>query len=330
MRPIPLMRPPVLRPYVELVERAGSDLAPLRDRWYAAVAEPHGLIPLAHAASLVDQSARALGAESLALRLGSDTPVTRLEGWNALLAAAPSVGGFLQRAIGASGRFNSGYRLWTVRRGDAVWLHIRYTRSLRHARAHVLDYTIALWISAFRSMLAPDWRATELHLEGDPPRHAEALANLARRICFREPCLAIVFPRWILAQPVAGPRATGTELVGPDPARDFAASVRQAVASLMRLGDVRVATAAEVAGESQRTFQRHLAEAGLSFSKLVDEARFDAARDLLADPGLRVVDVAAALGYGDAANFTRAFRRWSGVPPQDFRRAGSARLDLVE
>jgi AraC-like DNA-binding protein len=42
---------------------------------------------------------------------------------------------------------------------------------------------------------------------------------------------------------------------------------------------------------------------------------------LLRDPDVRIVDVSAELGYTDSANFTRAFRRWAGVPPLAFRRA---------
>ena len=72
---------------------------------------------------------------------------------------------------------------------------------------------------------------------------------------------------------------------------------------------------------SVRSLQRHLAASNLCFSRLVEEARFEAASVLLRDPDVRIVDVSAELGYSDAANFTRAFRRWAGVPPLDFRRA---------
>jgi AraC-like DNA-binding protein len=49
---------------------------------------------------------------------------------------------------------------------------------------------------------------------------------------------------------------------------------------------------------------------------------------MLADPRVKVIDVSNELGYSDSANFTRAFRRWSGVAPQLFRRGG--RTDLAE
>jgi AraC-like DNA-binding protein len=84
------------------------------------------------------------------------------------------------------------------------------------------------------------------------------------------------------------------------------------------------AESAATAGMSERSFQRHLAEAGLRFSRLVEEARFDVARSLLANRTLRVIDVSTELGYRDSANFTRAFRRWSGISPQLFRRVIAA------
>jgi AraC-like DNA-binding protein len=90
--------------------------------------------------------------------------------------------------------------------------------------------------------------------------------------------------------------------------------------SLVGLGLPRLELAAEVAGMSQRSFQRRLAEAGLRFGRLVEEARFEAARRMLRDPGVKIVEISAQLGYRDSANFTRAFRRWTGVAPQVFRR----------
>jgi AraC-like DNA-binding protein len=73
---------------------------------------------------------------------------------------------------------------------------------------------------------------------------------------------------------------------------------------------------------SERSLQRRLAEHGLRFARLVEEARFEAAQRLLREPGRKIVDVSLALGYTDSANFTRAFRRWAGVPPQAFRQVG--------
>jgi len=80
-----------------------------------------------------------------------------------------------------------------------------------------------------------------------------------------------------------------------------------------------LAEVAEMAGVSTRSFQRKLALAGITYSGLLDTARFDKARKLLLDTDSKIIDVAFASGYADPAHFTRAFRRIAGVTPRQFR-----------
>ena len=84
-------------------------------------------------------------------------------------------------------------------------------------------------------------------------------------------------------------------------------------------GPPRLHTVAREARCSVRTLQRRLRDAGLTYTRVLDEARLEAAAQLLREPELRVVDVAVDLGYSDQANFTRAFRRWAGISPTQFR-----------
>lgn len=70
---------------------------------------------------------------------------------------------------------------------------------------------------------------------------------------------------------------------------------------------------------SARTLQRKLGELGASFHELLEQVRKERAHAYLADTDAPVDDIAARLGYGDPANFRRAFRRWTGMPPTDFR-----------
>jgi AraC-like DNA-binding protein len=69
----------------------------------------------------------------------------------------------------------------------------------------------------------------------------------------------------------------------------------------------------------RRTLNRRLNEDGISFKDLVEEERFEIARQTLLSSDLQVGDVAALLGYADASAFTRAFRRWSGAAPAEWR-----------
>ncbi|QIS14090.1 AraC family transcriptional regulator [Nocardia arthritidis] len=70
---------------------------------------------------------------------------------------------------------------------------------------------------------------------------------------------------------------------------------------------------------SPRTLARRLSEEGTSFRALVDEVRQLLAEELLAHTDMTSEQVALRLGYADGASFIRAFRRWNGCPPQEFR-----------
>jgi AraC-like DNA-binding protein len=332
MSAVPLVRSSSVLPLYRFLQRGGPALRHLEERLRPAFRSADSLLPVAYAGALFEEAARVSGVGDLGFRLGLETRIEEFGEWGALLDRSPTAGVFLQLAIAGHRRFSTGYRLWTVVRSGEVWLHLRYGRSLQEGREQVYQLSLALWLAAFRKLLGAAGRPEEIHLEGDPPRYADALAALATRgVAFHRPGLAIAFPQHLLARraepmPARAPAADP----GPVPASDFAGSVRQLVASLLQLGVHDVAAAAEAAGTSERSFQRHLGEVGLTYSELVGSVRFEAARRLLADPQRKVIEVANELGYSDAANFTRAFRRWSGASPQRFRRvAGSSLIEVA-
>jgi AraC-like DNA-binding protein len=78
---------------------------------------------------------------------------------------------------------------------------------------------------------------------------------------------------------------------------------------------------ASALGMSARTLQRRLKEEEVSFAELLDTFRERMAGMLLARRDLAIYEVAFLLGYSDPSTFFRAFRRWKGVSPRQFREA---------
>ena len=89
--------------------------------------------------------------------------------------------------------------------------------------------------------------------------------------------------------------------------------------SALVTGDAGASSVAALFSMHSRTLHRHLAGFGTSFRALVDETRFEIARQMLVDSSLEVRRIADLLGYADASAFTRAFRRWSGSTPAQWR-----------
>jgi len=87
-------------------------------------------------------------------------------------------------------------------------------------------------------------------------------------------------------------------------------------------------TAAEVAADlsiDRRTLHRHLANEGTTFRALQEEVRCTLAIDMLTVLGFTAQETARRLGYTSPAAFTRAFTRWTGQPPSNYRNLGDQR-----
>lgn len=85
-----------------------------------------------------------------------------------------------------------------------------------------------------------------------------------------------------------------------------------------------LASIAELAFMSRRTLQRRLAGEGTSLSELVDKVRAEQAIARLTASGSAIRAVAAEVGYGSNASFSRAIRRWTSTSPSRLRRSASA------
>ncbi|HSC83786.1 MAG TPA: AraC family transcriptional regulator [Pseudomonas sp.] len=81
---------------------------------------------------------------------------------------------------------------------------------------------------------------------------------------------------------------------------------------------------AERLGLSERTLHRRLAHEGHAFQQLNEQIKQRLAERLLSDSRLDLASIALRLGYAEAASFSRAFRRWTGHPPGQWKRRGLA------
>jgi AraC-like DNA-binding protein len=105
----------------------------------------------------------------------------------------------------------------------------------------------------------------------------------------------------------------------PNPA-EIVSQVRQAIESELRGGHPQLESIARRLVMTPRTLQRRLRDQGLVFNDVLDAMRFRAARTYLAQPDVAVAEVAYLLGFAEQSSFNRAFRRWSGQTPTEYRR----------
>jgi AraC-like DNA-binding protein len=85
-------------------------------------------------------------------------------------------------------------------------------------------------------------------------------------------------------------------------------------------GEVSEGQMAEQLHMSRRTLQRKLADAETTYQRLVDATRRDLGLRYIEDPRHSITDITFMLGFSEQSAFTRAFRRWTGASPSEYRR----------
>lgn len=105
----------------------------------------------------------------------------------------------------------------------------------------------------------------------------------------------------------------------------FTARVRQAVVASLRDGTPTANAIAKRLGCSARTMHRRLAEeGGASFQELLDGVRHEAAVRHLREGSIEISAIAFVLGFSEVSAFYRAFKRWTGRTPLEYRRGEGA------
>ncbi|MEO1521302.1 MAG: AraC family transcriptional regulator [Cyanobacteria bacterium J06633_2] len=99
--------------------------------------------------------------------------------------------------------------------------------------------------------------------------------------------------------------------------------LRDVIAQNSEFSEYSAEALAQQMNMSLRSLQRLAQDHGLKIQKLLDSAREAKARQLLADPSLTVESISSRLGYSDERSFRRAFKRWTGQTPSEFRRGPS-------
>lgn len=335
----PMLRATILVSFVDFLEGIGAPA----QRLLEDVGISPGLLENAESVAPLHQSlcfarhaAETQGLPALGLRAGLTAQIEQLGAFGRLIRGALTVHEGLNRLSAAIQFVNTSAQLWLDFGADGQTVRFCHTTSSTGLTGPQQGgiFAVGTMIQMVQSMLGRTWRPDAVILSNvEAPYRSSCEALLGLPVRYAGGLQAIEFRRLLLA---ARPVACGTPSASfqddyaylrstTAPAHDFARLIRCVIASLMIDRYPSIELAAEAIGLTPRTLQRRLAETGESYSHLVDAERFEMASGLLKGDDTKIIDVAYTLGYGDAANFTRAFHRWTGMTPQAYRRLqGSA------
>ncbi|MEJ2179283.1 MAG: helix-turn-helix domain-containing protein [Gammaproteobacteria bacterium] len=192
-------------------------------------------------------------------------------------------------------------------------------------RQQVELYVLIMMIDTIRLGAGFQWQPSTIQLQTNDTKGLRDVPLLRNAdITFACKRSGIAFPLEFLSKPLHGDIAAFTKPKNqPDDIlmhTDFGASLRLVLKNYLIGQTPTLDTTAEIVGIKPRTLQRRLSQAGLSYQGIIDQTRFELAAELIKDSNLKLTDIAYELGYSDAGHFTRAFRRWAGMTPREYRR----------
>lgn len=115
------------------------------------------------------------------------------------------------------------------------------------------------------------------------------------------------------------------ELSSLDSTNPLMAELMRHVSGALQHGLPQAADIARAMGMSERTFYRRLSDEGLTYREVLQQAQSELARELLSSSNRSIAEIAFLTGFSEQSAFSRAFKRWAGLAPAQYRqKPGSA------
>ncbi|MGA2779724.1 MAG: AraC family transcriptional regulator [Steroidobacteraceae bacterium] len=118
--------------------------------------------------------------------------------------------------------------------------------------------------------------------------------------------------------------AISTQYLARIERHNIEARVREVVTQRLQTSEPTQEEVAEILNMSSRTLQRKLGDSGTTFKRILDETRHALALSYMSSPQNSVNEVTHLLGFSCSSSFTRAFRRWTGLSPSEWRAGNTA------
>jgi len=317
----------------EAIEAAGRDPEDVLrtvglDR--AAVADRHGFFPSAAFTLALEEAARVTGDDCFGLHFGERYHPKDIGALAFVVLNSPTIAAAFDNVARYLRIYNEAATVSFVQTDKDAYLqhHLRGI-PLQRRRQHE-EYALTLGLGIIRMMAGSEWRPLEVQFEHEaPPRTTEHTRIFGAPVLFRCDGNAMVVEREFCDRqvPTADRRLypiledyLERQLESRPTENRFVVSVRTAIGNAMRDGEPKVTDVAAAIGVSVRTLQRRLGESGVDYRALVDDIRHELAMRHLKDRRHTLSDVAYLLGYSEISAFSRAFRRWTGSTPSDYRR----------
>jgi AraC-like DNA-binding protein len=192
------------------------------------------------------------------------------------------------------------------------------------------EETLAGWVTFGRWISGIDASPSEVRFQHSAPADTREHERIFRcSVLFDQADNALIYPKRLLAVPLGQADAQVRLMLDAYAERllnqlqqgnSVLDRARMELSRLLPESGADLQQVAERLAMSPRTLQRRLSEAGMSFNQLVEDTRRQLVLHYLRDPALDLAEIAFLVGFSEPGSLARAFRRWTGQAPGEYRR----------
>lgn len=297
-----------------------------------AVEDPDGRLTVDQVARLWKAALDASDDPSLGLRMALAVPFGAYRVIDFLAASAPTVGEGIMRMARYFPLVNAALAWEISHEGSQVRVTLEQPGAPEGLPKSLIEYALIVTILHLRHASGFQWPLVEVTCAFPAPsdtRDHEVVLGCPVRFGQTRNSFVMTRATWDLPGRAASNDLLTTleahaarMLASLDAARVTSRRVAELIVEELEGGDPSLARIARRMALSARTLQRRLADEQTTFADVLDETRRHVAQAYVKDRGLALTEVAYLLGFSEQSAFSRAFQRWWGMPPSQFRSAG--------
>lgn len=304
-----------------LLQAAGLELSALDD--------PDARYPMEKTARLWQLAVEATGDANFGLKVASQVSQATFHALGPTLSVSATLGEAFDRIV----RY---FRLVS----DAAELDFRQQGTEYHFTMHVstghakpateaLDAFTSLLIRSCRSLAGREFAPLRIEFQRPKPANRAEFDHLLRApLLFGMDKNRIIFDAADMEKPLEGANPglarffdeIASKYLARFDQENILARVKVTLIEQLSNGEPDQEEVATSLGMSARSLQRKLAEELTTYSEILDNTRHELALSYLKMPGYTVAEITYLLGFSDTSSFSRAFRRWTGIPPAQYQR----------
>jgi AraC-like DNA-binding protein len=315
-----------LQPFISFLDKVGAPLDRLLNQVNLHAdyfSDKDNLIAEAPFWSLLENASNSQGIEDLGFQVTEQLSLDSYGVFGAKVMQANSLYQALTTFIRDMGQQSNCPPFWLMEQGDFVWFCRLGTQGIKKGHWPIEQHVISLMIQLVRGFTSTTWTPPKVHLQTHTLKGADNTFSFRNsQIVINKAFTGICIPKSLLLNS-AVIKPTGGIAVEIANQMTISTVNSHVIKELLMQSCVnQPLNAQQIAkslGLNVRHMQRLLQKEGSSYRELSEQVLFKQSKIMLSTEQLSVLEVSLALGYSDAANFTRAFKRWSGLSPTQYK-----------